>query len=64
MSVNLEQASSAALQSSKELLSASLTKSQQKQEGEMAIKLIQSVTTPEAVAAPVGNVGHQINIKV
>lgn len=37
---------------------------QQELEGQMALKLIQSATTVEQVAAPIGNSGHNINIKV
>jgi len=45
------------------LKTANLTKNQQELEGQMAIKLIESANI-EAIAAPVGNSGHNINIKV
>ncbi len=44
------------------LKTANLSKSQQELEGQMAINLIESANI-NAIAAPVGNSGHNINIK-
>ena len=45
------------------LKTANLTKNQQEREGQMAINLIESANI-DAIALPVGNSGHNINIKV
>ena len=45
------------------LKTAKLSKDQQELEGEMALKLIDSANL-NAVALPVGNSGHNVNIKV
>lgn len=42
---------------------AQLAKEQQEVEGEIALQLIQA-TEPAAASAPVGNSGHNINIKI
>ncbi|GIU28125.1 cytoplasmic protein [Shewanella sp. MBTL60-007] len=39
---------------------AQMAKAQQEMQGEMALQLIQAAM-PEAPAAPVGNIGHNIN---
>lgn len=50
-----------------ELLTASLSKKQQNQEGEMALALIQSVATSSSaqstVQSPTATMGNHINIK-
>ena len=43
---------------------AKLVKNQQEVEGQMALELIQSADINAQLAAPVGNKGHTINIKV
>jgi hypothetical protein len=65
MSLSLGQYSSVATQptSGAELLTAALSKSHQKLQGQMALKLIQSAS-PTNLLTPVGNSGYQVNIKV
>ncbi len=48
---------------SAEVRTAQMAKSQQEVEGKIALDLIQS-GTQSAPSAPVGNAGHNINIKV
>ena len=46
------------------ILTAKKAQSQQEIEGQMALKLIDSANAGAATSAPVGNSGHNINIKV
>ncbi|MBU2871467.1 hypothetical protein [Colwellia sp. E2M01] len=66
MSISVGQSSSVTAQSSAsaEFLTAAVAKSQQELEGQMALQLIQSAGPVAAAAAPTGNIGQHINIKV
>lgn len=54
----------AAVSQSYELLGASLAKSQQKQEGQMVMQLLQTAANSAPASAPVGNLGNNIDISV
>lgn len=45
------------------LLIAKKALSQQELEGQLAVQLIQSAGAPQTTQSPVGNIGHNINIK-
>jgi len=58
--------SSGSLTQGAELLSASLSKTQQKQEGKMALALIDAASpspAPSTVQSPTATMGNNINIK-
>ncbi|MEI6894162.1 MAG: hypothetical protein V5789_05925 [Colwellia sp.] len=66
MSISLGQHNSIVTQptSGAELLTAALSKSQQELAGQLALQLIESVNATSSPAAPIGNTGFQVNIKV
>jgi hypothetical protein len=47
-----------------EMLAAKLAKNQQKQEGQMMMKLLQTAATSAPAPQPSGNIGQNINIQV
>ncbi len=56
--------SSLAVSQSYEMLGAALAKTQQKQEAQMTMQLLQSATVaaPAVTASPVGNLGQNIDV--
>jgi hypothetical protein len=61
-----ESIGSLAVSQSYEMLGAALAKTQQKQEAQMTMQLIQSATVaaPTATVSPVGNLGKNIDVMV
>ncbi|MGB1198439.1 MAG: hypothetical protein ACPG46_05285 [Thalassotalea sp.] len=63
LSVNTEHTGSINTAIVHEIKIANLVKGQTELEGQMALQLIQSANINTQLAAPVGNIGHSVNIK-